>query len=149
MESNSQGVKPDWRTHLALVVLYAGVLAGLILGLYHFEPEIFVLARQRGGSVPRDEVSRTERAIRCVKEFLVDQEQIGFTSDLSPVAHLSLYRQVQYSLAPILVADSLDETYIVAFYSSAPPQPPQNMEGYRLVQDCESGVMLFHKPGNP
>jgi hypothetical protein len=145
MENQDPQAVPAWRTHLALILIIAAALFGIIQGLLHFQPESFILAVREDRTLPIDSAERTERALRCLFERLPADEAVGFATNLTGNVRRQRFRQVQYALAPHLVTDSLDARLIIGYFTNAESDLLQADPGFEPVISCSPGVTLYRK----
>ncbi|MFN2197428.1 MAG: hypothetical protein ACK2UW_15025 [Anaerolineales bacterium] len=148
MENEDSQAVPAWRTHLALILIIAAALFGIIQGLLHYQPETFFLAVTQDRTLPIDSAERTERALRCLFERLPSDEAVGFATDIADPKHVKRFRQVQYALAPHLVADTLDTRLVIGYFTNAEADYLLADPGYEPVISCSPEVTLYRRAVN-
>lgn len=145
MENEYPQAVPAWRTHLALILIIAMALFGVIQGLMHYQPELFILSITEDRNLPIDGAERTERALRCLVERLPNDEAVGFATNLTGAERRQRFYQMQYALAPHLVADSLDARLVVGYFSNAEADLLKADPGFETVLSCSPGVTLYRQ----
>lgn len=138
--------QPSWRTHLALALLVALALLGIIRGILFYQPEVLLRAYSQQQDPPLDNPERIARSLRCLDGLLPTDQVLGFSSELSGAARLEQLRQVQYAVAPSLITDRIDQRLVVAVFSHPLETLPPQLRNHQVVQDCENGVYLLRAP---
>lgn len=104
----------------------------------------------KSGYQSNDEVTAYEARFDCIRDALPRNGVVGYTTsqtirdDWAKFYHN--YFLTQYSLAPVLVANSLKQKLLIADFPEPQPLPAgQETNGLVLIRDCGSGVALFER----
>lgn len=141
--------KPSWRTHLALGFVVVAALFSLVQSVRYFQPQLFIGLFQHKTALPSDFIARNERLLGCISSELPSAEVVGFMSDLEGPAHQERYRITQYVLAPTLVDDSIDHTYIIGVFSAPYDPAPPDPEQFLPIVNCGTGIFLLQNKEIP
>ncbi len=88
-----------------------------------------------------DEVTLFEKNIEPLKEFLIGVEIVGFVSDLKS---LTYFYYVQYSIAPIVLANDTERDLVVGcFHDYSKAENIAQRERLLLVKNFGNGLFLF------
>jgi hypothetical protein len=137
-----------WRTRLALLLIFLFAAFSLYQGFLYYTPNLFLRYFQNGEPLPVDTVVRAERVFRCLSGKLPDDEAVGFITDLNGEPRRERFRQLQYAMAPSIIADKNDLRMVVGIFETVDNQAILQYNGYRLLLTCDGGVYLFERLGN-
>jgi len=88
-----------------------------------------------------DDVTLFEKRIEPLKEFLIGVDIVGFVSDIKS---LTYFYYVQYSIAPIVLANDTERDLVVGyFHDYSKTENIAQRERLLLVKDFGNGLFLF------
>lgn len=94
-------------------------------------------------------VSAFERRLEPVKTLVRPHATVGYITDTRPeeTTTTAEYYLTEYTLAPRIIVNSMDQKFIVANFH-LPQQEPTNLglKGLELVRDFGAGVKLYRNP---
>lgn len=142
---------------LRILRAVAGILLVLAYGLY---PSYLVISHGRAFGqnlmllterVGRDKITLWEKRFDGLRRILPKNSIVGYVSDLRDDQGDVEYRQVQYTLTPVLVAERLDLPLVIGNFHSETVINAANHGEFPpdkrliLVKDYGKGVMLFRE----
>lgn len=149
MDKNEKSPPPKWRTNAALILFLCFSIFGILQGILHYEPFNVVSYLRQGKDLPADEVSRTERKMRCLENQIPAGQVVGLISDLSGTEYTRLLREVQYAASPGLVTDSQAEHYVIAIFVNEKIDLPETMANFEPILECNGSLTLYHRVREP
>jgi len=104
----------------------------------------------KSGYQRNDEVTAYEARFDCIRDALPRNVVVGYaTSQTIRDDWANFYHNyflTQYSLAPVLVANSLEQKLIIGDFPEPQPSPSgPETNGLFMIRDCGSGVALFER----
>lgn len=88
-------------------------------------------------------IDQFDHHIAQVREALPRAGTVGYYTDLPENQNgLEEYYLVQYAMAPVVVAKSVDKDFLIANLHT---QKPLRLAGFDLVRDFGSGIQLLRK----
>jgi hypothetical protein len=132
----------SWRMRLGILLVAAMGLIGGIKPLIFISSDVELDTVLRTGRLPRNDISRLEDSMRCVRKYLrtEDIKQVGFAG---PKHIDGLLRQMQYVLAPVIVADTVYQDILVGYFRGPNPVKQAEQTGFKVVLICKGGAILL------
>ncbi|MGO9117409.1 MAG: hypothetical protein ACLQPD_07315 [Desulfomonilaceae bacterium] len=96
----------------------------------------------------KDEISSFMRRFDGIKKTLPERALLGYFSDVAPEGtpeYGKAFFLTQYSLAPIIVADSPDRDLVIGDVKNPGESSLYKERGFTLEKDFGDGVVLFKK----
>lgn len=146
------------RTYLALALVVGFAMAQLRVGLPEDAWRILTNQNLTPGDagyvrhlVRNNDIVLFEGRYEALRPHLPGHGTVGYATDAPPEEvlakdeHARDYYLTQYTLAPLVVANSLQHDVIIGNYDSAESGRAAQLPGFEKVLDLGNGVVLFRR----
>jgi hypothetical protein len=127
-----------------------GVLLVILFSLYTsarlFLAQAWFLDSLLKSGIQRDDITRYEERFDALRKLLPPSGAVGYTTSPEIRADWATfyyhYYLTQYTLAPLIVDDSIRHELVIGNFPDSQPQSDV-VPGLTRVADCGSGILLF------